>query len=234
MKEKCIVFDSGTLISFAMNGLFLEFSKLKEIFKGRFLITKEVKREIIDVPLGIKKFELQALKLNDLVDRGVLELPESVGISSKKVSTLAESLLSKANKVFFAKKKEVKIVSPGEISCLALSKVLTDKGFKNILAVDERTIRLLCENPEKLRELLERKLHSKVEMKEKNLESFRGFSFIRSTELAVIAYENNFILLKNNDLLLDALLWALKSTGCAISSEEIEEIKALEKKGSIQ
>jgi hypothetical protein len=230
MKEKYIVFDSGTLISFAMNGLFLEFSKLKEIFNGKFLITSEVKKEIIDVPLGIKKFELQALKLKDLMDRNVLELPESLGISSKEVSKLSNLFMLKANKVFFAKKKEVKIVSPGETSCLALSKFLGDKGFENILAVDERTIRLLCENPEKLRELLEKKIHSNVELREKNLDFFKEFSFIRSTELAVIAYKNNFILLKKNDLLLDALLWALKSTGCAISIEEIEEIKALEKR----
>lgn len=230
MKEKYIIFDSGTLISFAMNGLFLEFSKLKEIFKGKFLITNEVKKEIIDVPLGIKKFELQALKLKDLIDRGILEFPENIGINSKEVSKLSNLVMSKSNNVFFAKKKEVKIVSPGETSCLALSKILNEKGFENILAVDERTIRLLCESPEKLRELLERKIHSKVELREKNLDFFKGFSFVRSTELIVIAYKNNFILLKNNDLLLDALLWALKSTGCAISIEEIEEIKSLEKR----
>jgi len=165
-----------------------------------------------------------------LIDRGILEFPENIGINSKEVSKLSNLVMSKSNNVFFAKKKEVKIVSPGETSCLALSKILNEKGFENILAVDERTIRLLCESPEKLRELLERKIHSKVELREKNLDFFKGFSFVRSTELIVIAYKNNFILLKNNDLLLDALLWALKSTGCAISIEEIEEIKSLEKR----
>lgn len=111
MKEKYIIFDSGTLISFAMNGLFLEFSKLKEIFKGKFLITNEVKKEIIDVPLGIKKFELQALKLKDLIDRGILEFPENIGINSKEVSKLSNLVMSKSNNVFFAKKKKLKLLA---------------------------------------------------------------------------------------------------------------------------
>lgn len=229
MSNKCIIFDSGTLISFAMNGLFFELSKLKEIFNGKFLITSEVKKEIVDVPLGIKKFELQALKLKDLIDRGVLELPGSVDVKDSEVSKLSNRFMSKANRIFFTKGKRVKIVSPGETSCLALNEILVEKGFECVLAVDERTVRLLSENPEQLRGLLERKLHSAVEIRKQQLAFFKDFKFIRSTELILIAYRNKFVLLNDDPLLLDALLWALKSTGCSISSDEIEEIKRLEK-----
>ena len=64
-KSKAIVFDSGTLINFAMNGMFQEFRELKKIFNGKFLITKEVKSEIIDRPITIKRFELEALRLKE-------------------------------------------------------------------------------------------------------------------------------------------------------------------------
>ena len=56
--NKAIIFDSGTLISFSINGLTEMIKDLKGIFKGKFLITQDVKREVIDIPLKIKKFEL--------------------------------------------------------------------------------------------------------------------------------------------------------------------------------
>ena len=41
--EGAIIFDASTLISFSMNGLLGELERLKGIFKGKFLITQEVK-----------------------------------------------------------------------------------------------------------------------------------------------------------------------------------------------
>ncbi len=55
--QKAIIFDSGTLISFSMNGITRVLRELKGVFNGKFLITREVKKEVIDVPLKIKKFE---------------------------------------------------------------------------------------------------------------------------------------------------------------------------------
>ena len=49
-QSKAIIFDSGTLISFSMNGVTEELEKLKGIFEGKFLITPDVKREVIDRP----------------------------------------------------------------------------------------------------------------------------------------------------------------------------------------
>lgn len=229
-KEKVIIFDSATLIGFAMNGLLPELSKLKESFSGRFIIPFEVKQEIIDTPIGIKKFELQALKLSNLLKKGILETPESVGIENTEISFMTKKLMNKANKLFFSKKREVKLIGLGETSCLSLSKLLTDKKVENILATDERTVRVLCENPHNLKDLIERKIHSRIEINEDNFDSFKGFKFIRSTELIYIAYKKGLVDLSEDKRILDALLWALKSTGCAISSEEIEEIKNLAKR----
>ena len=47
-KEKQLIFDSGPLINFAMNGSLHILERLKKEFKGDFLITKEVKDEIGD------------------------------------------------------------------------------------------------------------------------------------------------------------------------------------------
>jgi len=56
--QKAIIFDAGTLISFSMNGATDIIRDLKGIFKGKFLITKEVMNEIIDKPIRIKKDQL--------------------------------------------------------------------------------------------------------------------------------------------------------------------------------
>ena len=61
--ERAIIFDAGTLITLAMNGLLPELRKLRGIFKGKFLITKEVKNEVVDRPINTKRFELEALQI---------------------------------------------------------------------------------------------------------------------------------------------------------------------------
>ncbi|MEK6844901.1 MAG: hypothetical protein AABX44_01460, partial [Nanoarchaeota archaeon] len=60
---KVLIFDSGSLISLSMNGLLEELKKLKKIFNGEFIITKEVKKEVVDEPIKIKMYELEALKI---------------------------------------------------------------------------------------------------------------------------------------------------------------------------
>ena len=53
---KYLIFDAGPIINFAMNGSLDILRKLKQNFDGEFLITKEVKYEIIDHPQSIKKY----------------------------------------------------------------------------------------------------------------------------------------------------------------------------------
>jgi hypothetical protein len=230
MEDKAIIFDASTLIGFAMNGLLVELSNLKQIFKGKFIIPHEVQNEIVDKPLNIKRFELQALKLRELIHLKILETPDVLGLSKEEISTKTKELMDKANNMFFTRKREVHLIDVGETAALAVSKILTEKKIKNVLAVDERTARILCEDPRKLKELMERKIHARVELKKDNFDTFKGFKFIRSTELIYIAYKKKLVRLTGDGRVLDAYLWALKSTGCAISPEEIEEIKSLEKR----
>ena len=113
---KAIIFDSGTLISLSMNGLFVEIRRLKEIFKGKFIITREVKEEIIDKPLKTKRFELEGLKLKQLLDEKVLELPLSLEISDKEIDKKTNEIINIANSTFIAKEKEIHIIDSAKVS----------------------------------------------------------------------------------------------------------------------
>ena len=223
---KVIVFDSGTLINFAMNGILQEFKELKKIFKGKFLITREVKEEIIDRPMTIKRFELEALKIKELLEENTLELPSALGIDEDKISQMTKEILDVANNTFFGRDNPIHIIDSGEASCLALGKLLNERGIINVISADERTIRVLSEKPENLLELLQKKLHSQIRADRQNFKYFQGFKFIRSSELVYIAYKKKIVKLKDKNVL-DALLYAVKLNGCSISEEEINEIKKL-------
>jgi hypothetical protein len=222
--NRALVFDSGALISLAMSNLLTELEKLKKIFKGKFLITKDVKREVIDKPLTIKRFSLQAMMIDKLLSQGVLEMPESIGISEEEIGTQTKRFMDIANSMLESRGKDVKLISSGESSCLALSDLLKKKNVDNIIVVDERTTRILAERPDNLKNLMERKLHTSINLKNQNFDKFKNFKFIRSTELMYVAYKKGLFDLKKGDVL-DALLWALKSHGCSISGDEINEIK---------
>jgi hypothetical protein len=224
---KAIIFDSSTLINFSINGLLQELRGLKQLFDGKFLITEEVVSEIVDKPMKIKRFELEALKIKELLTDKVLEIPSSLGIDDNKISKATNEILNIANNIFFAHGNAMHIIDVGESSCLALSRLLNEKGIKNVLSVDERTMRLLCEKPENLLAIFQKKLHTSIEFKKENLKSFLDFRFIRSSELIFIAYKKGIVKLRNHADVLDALLYAMKLNGCSISEGEISEMKKL-------
>ena len=224
--NKAIVFDSGVLISFSMNGLTDLIRDLKRIFRGKFLITLEVRREGIDTPLRMKSYELEALKIKQLLDEGVLEMPSSLGIKDEEITKKTNEILDVANTFFVGNGRDIHLLDVGESSALALSRILTEKGIKNILAIDERTTRMIVEKHENLREFLEKKLHVRIKVNHENLKFFDGFKIVRSPELAYVAYKKGLVKIKDKEVL-DALLYAMKFKGAAISSEEIEEMKRL-------
>lgn len=223
---KAIIFDASSIISFSMNGLFDELRKLKEIFNGKFIITKEVKKEVIDDPIKGKRFKLEAMKVQELFNEKVLEMPISLGINDKEITSRSNEILEKVNSAFFGGNRYIHILDLGETSCLALGEILNKKGIQNVLAVDERTTRILVEKPENLRKLFEKKIHIQIEVKNENLEEFKNLKIIRSTELAYVLWKKKLIKLKNGEVL-DGLLYAMKLRGAAISDEEINEIKNL-------
>lgn len=224
--RKIIIFDASTLISFAMACLLEDLKKLKAGFDGHFLITEDIKSEIVDKPIKIKRFELEALKIQDLIDTKVLEMPEVVGVKSSEISERTKKVLEITNNTFIGKKKEIELIDLGEASCLALNRILAEKKIDSVLAVDERTTRMLCEKPEDLRKFLEKKFHTKIIARKENFKIYKGIKVIRSVELVYIAYKKGLIKLKGKKVL-DALLWAVKFKGCSVSGEDIEEMQRI-------
>ena len=104
---------------------------------------------------------------------------------------------------------------------------MTEKNIENILAIDERTTRMIIEKPENLKNLLEKKMHTRIKIRKESFDLFKGFKIIRSTEIMYIAYKKGFIKIKDGNLVLDAVLYGLKFKGCSISHDEIEEIKRI-------
>ena len=98
--KKAVIFDSGALISLSMNGLLDELQKLKGIFKGDFLITEQVKYEVIDKPINIKCFELEALKAQQLLDDKILEMAEEAkGMVKDAIDSFVNLNIEQAQKV---------------------------------------------------------------------------------------------------------------------------------------
>src|SRR3990167_4774821 len=223
---KILIFDAGALISLSRSSLIEELRALKKIFDGKFIITREVKGEVVDRPLNIKKFELEAMRIQQLIDDKVLEMPSAIKVDESLITAKTYEILGVANNIFKTRKRPVHLIDLGEASCLALSKILDEKGIDNIIAIDERTTRMLGEKPENLKKLMESKLHMPIFEKKQDYKFFKDFRFVRSTELIYVAYKKGFIRMKNKNIL-DALLYALKFSGTAISDDEINEIKRI-------
>ena len=132
-----------------------------------------------------------------------------------------------ANTLFRTKKRDVHLIDKGESAALALSIIMKQKTKADIpLVVDERTTRMLCEKPENLKKLMEKKLHTSIQANKDNYKSFNGFKIIRSTELAYIAYKKNLFDLKD-PMTFEAILYGLKFKGCSISEAEVKELIAM-------
>lgn len=222
---KALIFDSGPLINFTLNGLLPVLEQMKKRNQIKFLITTEVKREIYDHPVTIKQFELGALRMRDLLDRSVLETPESLGISSELVTQQTRELTDKANHSLQADGQWIPLVSEAEMSCFALANILKEKRIESMMAVDERTARMLAEKPESLAKLMAQKLHRNVKLIIR-LKELKDMKCVRSSELLYVAYKQGIFTLKDPRTL-ESLLYASKFKGSSISWDEIEQLKKL-------
>lgn len=219
--KKALIFDSGAIITLALNNLLYILEPLKKIFKGEFYIPDSVKVELVDKPLNTKRFMLEALMIKFLLKKGIFTV-----ISTAALKRETKRIMALANHTFNTKGEWIRLVHEGETSCLALYNLINAQN--KALVIDERTTRMLCESPKNLRKLFERKLDSKVEAIEANYSFFKNFKIIRSSELAFIAYKKGIIKLPTKSKkAIEALLYAAKYKGCAISNHEIEIAKKL-------
>ena len=226
--QKFIIFDAGPIITFTMNGLLDVLERLKYEFQrkgGEFIITPQVKKEVIDNPMKTKKYELEAVMVQNLLDKGILKM-SSEFIDNNKLSKETKKIEKELNSSFVYKLsgKKIELIHNGEASCLAFSKLINKE---NLIVIDERTTRLLTENSEGLEHMMEKKLHADINVDKKKLKIMSKFRFIRSSELVYIAYKKDVLGMNRTKQVLDALLYAVKFKGSAVSSDEIKEIKSL-------
>ena len=227
---KTIVFDTGPIISLTMNNLLWLLEPLKRISKANFCITDSVKKELVDNPLNkTKRFKFEALQVLHYIENGTLEI-----IENDQIKNQTAKLLSMANNCFKAFGHNINIVHNAELSAIAL--YLQKKA--DAFVVDERTTRLLIENPKKLLNILKHNLHTKIEEDKNNLKEFKNATknvrMIRSVELVTIAFEKGLLnkYLTNvpnaKKVLLESVLWGVKLNGCAVSKRELEQIIRME------
>src|SRR3989344_12501 len=204
-----LVFDTSAIISIATNNLLDILEQLKKRFKGDFLISEAVRKEILDNPLNSKKYKLEAIMISNLIENNIFKIYSNINTESKTVR-----LLELCNNLFIVNGKAMKILDKAEVEALVLAQLL-----QGTYIVDERSIRLIVEDYKKLALLLERKLDTKITINNEKLKEFKleikSVSIIRSTELMAMAfemglfneYENKYA---NKKEILDGILWGLE------------------------
>lgn len=223
--KKVLILDAGPIINLSMNGLLEIFEKINQ--SGvTIAITHYVYQEVVDRPSHIPRFELGALRIKELVEKGTIKFATDLGLAQAEIESETQRWLKIANSTIRSENHFIEVVSIAEISCIAVSALLNKKNIENVIGIDERTTRILFEKPENLRELMSSKLHRNITLHTKELENTRQFKFIRSSELVFMAYKKGIIQIKDKHAL-EALLYATKFKGCAISWEEIEQLKKL-------
>jgi hypothetical protein len=228
-ETKALVFDTGPIISLTTSNLLWLLDYLKTNFRGKFYITPAVRRELVDHPIETKKFKFEALQVQYRISKGVIDIA-----STQELNQLAEQLYVFANHSFVCKGHHIKIVSIAEMETIAWAIITGAQAA----VVDERTTRLLVEEPESLKKILIGNLSCEVEIDQQNVNRFldltKGIRIIRSIELVLVAYERHmldrYLLHTPNDhkILLESILWNVKLHGCSVSREEIDRIVAVE------
>jgi hypothetical protein len=233
---KCILFDTGPIITLTMNNMLWLLEQLKSRFKGEFYITNAVKTELIDRPFESKKFKFEAMQILKYVSKDVIKV-----VGSDEIKAKTEYLLNLANRCFIASDQPITIVHYGEMETLAAAIIFKAEA----VVVDERTTRYIIDNPEKIQKRLESKLHTSVVVDNDALQRLKaevkGLKVIRSIELVAISFEEGlmdlYITEKEKKLvpdlkknLLESALWSMKLDGCSISEDEINDIVKFEMK----
>lgn len=209
-----IVCDASSLISLSDNCLLWVLQSVG----AEFLVPAAVKAELVDQPLRSRKFELKALRIKEFITRGAVRLADEDGVKEH-----AMEITRLANALFKYGSHNVRILHEGESESIALVKKLGTDA----LMIDERTTRLLIEDLEGLKSYIQHRTGFDLKMNNQVARDIRnqleGTSVIRSSELLAYAFEKGALDELGGLGALHASLYGLKFSGCAITSDEIEE-----------
>ena len=220
MQNADILCDTSSLVSLTDSCLDGILHFLHDHFNFRFIIPPSVEAEAITRPIsgGLKQYSFSALKITQAMNRKVVIRVDA------DTKDEAEKILNLTNNLFFIKGRPLRLVHLGEAEMIGLARVL---GLTALL-IDERTTRMLIEAPFKIKEHLEQEFGVNIMINKDNLMQFseftKGMEIIRSSELLILAYENgyfdHFDKIKRN--VLEAALYKVKFSGCAIRFDEID------------
>jgi len=219
LSGQSIVCDSSSLISLTDSCFVHVIYFLKKKYSGRFIIPPSVEKECVEQPMNIRSYALHAIRLKRAIAENMIDVVEA------KAQPAAEEIRFIANNIFHAEGTPLRLLHAGEADVISLALEL---GVDNIL-MDERTTRMLVEDPESLRQHLERELGKQIGINEGSLSAFsratKRLRFFRSTELVLLAYEKGYFAdykeLEREAV--EASLYKLKYSGCAVGFEEIGE-----------
>ena len=222
--QKNIVCDSSALISLAdtSNLPVLKFLTERGI---NFLVTPGVRSEIVNRPMLIKKYALSAVRLQKAINDNQLKSITSVTLHEQ-----TQRILRTANNMIFSGNKPIELIQLGEAECLAIF----SSASAHALMIDEKTTRLLIENPYKLRETIQTRNAESVTLDQTRYDEFAALttdvSCLRSSELLAYAYTkgyfDDFGSLKQDAF--KASIYSLRESGCSLTSSEIVEYENMD------
>ena len=213
-----IVFDSSSIISISEKCFIKIFEHLSK--KASLVIPKRVEFESITHPSQIKAFELNALRIRMALKEQWLK---SIQLTPEFLQ-LAVKIKNTANSCFWINDRPFVLIQDGEAETLALMKQLN----AGMLMIDERNTRMLVEDIKGLQEYLTMKV-APIRADEKRIAELKrllaGINICRSAELIALAFEKGFLdeELEKSRESLEAALYAVRFSGCAVSDKEIQE-----------
>lgn len=213
-----MICDASSLISLTDSCFVGSLYFLKKKYKGKFLVPPSVECECVSNPMRLRAHALHALRLKLAIIDGIINIVEA---KSQKKSCEIQWI---SNNIYSVDGTPLRLIHEGEADVLALS---IDAGVENLL-MDERTTRMLCEDPESLRLHLESEFKKPVCMDEGKLSEFtrlvKGIRFFRSSEILLLAAEKGFFkdYRELEQETIEAALYRLKYAGCAIGFGEID------------
>jgi predicted nucleic acid-binding protein len=216
-----LVLDSSSLISLSTSCLFEILNGLQKQVDLEFIVPQSVVIESVDRPSHIKRFELSAVRIK----RGITKKAIQVKKLNAETEQYVKKIVDSANQLFHTEKQFVKILHRGEADALGLLKQLNS----SVLVIDEKITRLLIEDMDSLKRLLEKRQGTKMRMSPEHKKILQEIlpkpKIIRSAELVSLAYEENLLedIISNSKHALEAALYSVKYKGCSLTDHEIQE-----------
>ncbi len=213
-----LIFDSSTLISLGNADLYSTLYDLKTKYPNlRMIIPNGVYEEVVSIGDKSEKFAWSAIRIKKLISDKIIELVPIEDKDRDKYIKLDKEL----NSIFKTSYSNMEILQKGEIECILLYSSIN----ASLLAIDELTTRLLIESPNQLKDLMQSRYKVNIYFDSVLLNNyshyFDNINVVRSVDL-VAFFDRQGMFSSYGENILKPLLYSLKYSGCAVTSDEID------------